>query len=389
VRFASFWQRPHFMAASLLKGGAKRVLWVDPYPTRLPRMSDFRRPTDVPKRGEQLLEGVEVVSPFALPIEPLRAGAALNRTLFGRDLLASVAAKLRGSTYAIGVGKPSPLAVDALQTLGRAPNCVGRFFDAMDEYAGFYKGVSSAAMRRWEQAVLRDCEWVQASATTLCSRISATRRGTTRLCLNGVDLEVIRRARESTQAPTARVDAPLTFGYVGTMGDWFDWGWTLNLAKIIQPRGGRIVLLGPLFSRPQRPLTANIEIRKPAAHYDALCEVAKFDVGIIPFRITPLTESVDPIKYYEYRTLGLPVLATPFGELRRKSDHALVLTADAGELDEGVAQVLALRARGPQYAPGKDWSWSERFAPLNAWLVSLERAVKHSAEGAYPACTLG
>ena len=40
-----------------------------------------------------------------------------------------------------------------------------------------------------------------------------------------------------------------------------------------------------------------------------------FDVGLIPFKKNSLTASVDPIKYYEYRALGLPVVSTAFGEM--------------------------------------------------------------------------
>ena len=43
--------------------------------------------------------------------------------------------------------------------------------------------------------------------------------------------------------------------------------------------------------------------------------MAQFDVGLIPFLKNRLTDSVDPIKYHEYRALGLPVVSTSFGEM--------------------------------------------------------------------------
>ena len=46
-----------------------------------------------------------------------------------------------------------------------------------------------------------------------------------------------------------------------------------------------------------------------------MAHMERFSVGLIPFKRTRLTDGVDPIKYYEYRAMGLPVLTTAFGEM--------------------------------------------------------------------------
>ncbi len=48
--------------------------------------------------------------------------------------------------------------------------------------------------------------------------------------------------------------------------------------------------------------------------------MAEFDVGLIPFKQNALTAAVDPIKYYEYRALALPVISTDFGEMHERGD---------------------------------------------------------------------
>jgi hypothetical protein len=104
-------------------------------------------------------------------------------------------------------------------------------------------------------------------------------------------------------------------------------------------------------------------------HALALRAMREFAVGLIPFKVDALTEGVDPIKYYEYRALGLPVVGTPFGELRRKTgDGGLFLTGASDPLSS-VRAALAHRVGDPGIA-GPDCTWSARFAPLGDWVRS-------------------
>jgi hypothetical protein len=132
-----------------------------------------------------------------------------------------------------------------------------------------------------------------------------------------------------------------------------------------------------------------VELHPPVAHDEALALAAGFDVGIVPFKDTPLTRCVDPLKYYEYRGLGLPVLATSFGELRHKNDPALLLTEPGCDFGAAIAGALALRERAAISPPLHEWSWASRFAPLQAWLSSLGRPVESGLGHGEPACTLG
>ena len=390
VRFSSFWQRPHYMAAAMLAGPVDRMLWVDPYPTRLPRVTDVRRPSDVPRCPDAGIPGVDVLSPLALPFEPIEVGRWINRHTFLRAVRNEIRSWLDGEPYAIGVGKPSPLAIDALQTLGASDRCSGRFYDAMDRYADFYRGVSNRAMAQWEEELLPLCDWVQTSSTALRSEIGA-RHEAVRMCLNGIDPNAIDKARRQARK-SARADPSrgVVFGYIGTMGAWFDWEWTFELARLlsqIDPQA-RVVLVGPMFDGPDSDVPPNVQIHEPMSHAEALRTAASFDVGIIPFKLTPLTECVDPIKYYEYRGLGLPVLATSFGELRYKSDASLILVEPGTDLAAAARRALALRAQAAIPLPLTDWSWSSRFAPLEGWLYSLGRRVESGVVDGQPACTI-
>jgi hypothetical protein len=165
VHLHSFWQRPHWMAASLLRHGVDRLLWLEPYATRLPRLSDLRRPSDRPREmGTTAPLRLDRMAVRALPIEPLLAGRAANQLLFFEDILARIERWVGGEPYVIGVGKPSPLALTALDRAAGRDNYAGSFFDAMDRYGAFHKGASREAMSDWESQLLRKVDYVQASA---------------------------------------------------------------------------------------------------------------------------------------------------------------------------------------------------------------------------------
>ncbi|MFN3786143.1 MAG: hypothetical protein ACK4RS_04820, partial [Thiothrix sp.] len=103
------------------------------------------------------------------------------------------------------------------------------------------------------------------------------------------------------------------FGYIGTMSTWFDWTWVVHLANVRQ--ADTVRLIGPIDDHYAGKLPNNIQLYPACHHSAALQAMQEFDVGLIPFKRNPVTDAVDPIKYYEYRALGLPVIATLFGEM--------------------------------------------------------------------------
>jgi hypothetical protein len=62
----------------------------------------------------------------------------------------------------------------------------------------------------------------------------------------------------------------------------------------------------------------NVHCLPPVPQHQVYQTMARFDVGLIPFANNDVTAYVDPVKYYEYRALGLPVLSTRFGEMTHR-----------------------------------------------------------------------
>ena len=156
----------------------------------------------------------------------------------------------------------------------------------------------------------------------------------------------------------------MVFGYIGTVGRWFDWEMVAALAAAFPAAEVRIG--GPVFEPSPRPLPANVRLLGACPQSAAPGHLRGFSCGIIPFRLTPLTAAVDPVKYYEYRGMGLPVLTTRFGEMasRTRADGVYTVEGHEGIADTARA-ALAHRTDAETVA---------RFRAANDWTARLEAA---------------
>ena len=351
VPWTSFAQRPHKFVEWFHARTSGEVTWVDPYPTRFPVPSDFRR-LGVQKvwENDTRPSWLKVVRPAALPIEPLPASRLVNEVIW-KSLLNDIDISARRDFAMLAIGKPSVLAVTLMKRLKEAISV----YDAMDDFPSFYSGFSRLAMWYRNKALVNQVTHVLVSSTALRQRW-CKRRPDVRLVPNGLDPRVL---------PPSRIEVVREgkiLGYVGTIGHWFDWEWVVALAK---SRPVDLVrLIGPVFAPSPIGLPENIEILPPLAHPDALWAMRDFDVGLIPFKNTELTDSVDPIKYYEYRALGLPVISTEFGEMEvRGEEDGVFLSKNKQELNGLVAQALRYRANAEttkQFIAAN--TWEARFA---------------------------
>jgi hypothetical protein len=73
---------------------------------------------------------------------------------------------------------------------------------------------------------------------------------------------------------------------------------------------------------------------------------------------------VDPIKFYEYRALSLPVISTAFGEMKLRGSEPGTFSVRPGDpLAKTVAQALALLPQDQE---------REIFINRNSWQVRFD-----------------
>jgi hypothetical protein len=295
-------------------------------------------------------------------VEPLPGGTPLNRRLLWAGVLHRSEQFAAGGDTVIGVGRPSRL---ALLALVRARHQAS-FFDAMDAFPEFYRGLSRRSMARVEAEVANGVDTVWASSSALLEKF----RG------RGQDdkLRPVFNAFDNSRfgPPAEQRPQPPVLGYTGTISDWFDWGLVIRLARAAPQC--RVRLVGPLFTAVPADLPDNVELLPACPQEQVEAYLEGFSVGLIPFRSNPLTQGVDPLKYYEYRAKGLAVITTGFGEMALRGAGDGVFRADAGsDLQALVAEALAFRPRLDELNAGRVRNdWAARFGQPGLFVPELD-----------------
>lgn len=211
-----------------------------------------------------------------------------------------------------------------------------------------------------------------AQEVVVCSAALATSKGANRsvtLVPNGVDTAaygvVHPRPADLPTGPYAL--------YVGTLHrDRLDVDLTIECARAIGGRGA-LVMIGPNALDPvdSRTLThAGVVLlgSRPAPQVPAYLQHA--DVLVVPHVVTAFTESLDPIKAYEYAAAGRPVVATPVPGFQARSN---VTVATGGPFVSAVAGSLGGNAGAPRPAAElAELDWGGR---VEAMAAVLERMV--------------
>ncbi|MEN9406208.1 MAG: hypothetical protein RLZ12_492 [Bacillota bacterium] len=132
---------------------------------------------------------------------------------------------------------------------------------------------------------------------------------------------------------------------IGYLGAWAPWVNT-QLLNILahELTGTEIFLIGAEYKRKfaKGTFPANIHFLGHKPHASLGDYLTRFNVGIIPFNLTPLTLAVNPVKVYEYFGFGLPVVTTNLPECKLMEPH-LDLASNAEEF----VRLVALRLKHP------------------------------------------
>ncbi|RMI03500.1 glycosyltransferase [Cellulomonas triticagri] len=224
-------------------------------------------------------------------------------------------------------------------------------------------------VRAAEQVLVERCAEV-----VVCSPALARTKGTDRpvtLLTNAVDVDAYR-------TPAARpADLPDEdyAVYVGTLHpDRLDVEACVQVATRLRAAGARLVLVGPplLDAMDLTRLEAAGAVvlgARPAALVPGYLQHA--GALVVPHVVDDFTDSLDPIKLYEYLAVGRPVVSTPVAGFRDQPAER-VTTASAPQLADAVLRVLDRRVPpGPGEAPAEVPRWSDRVQEMQQVLTRV------------------
>ncbi len=243
-------------------------------------------------------------------------------------------------------------------------------YDITDDWVQAARG--EREHRRLETAdatLLARCDEVVVCSVGLSRAKGATRPVT--LIPNGVDVE---RYRHPYDRPPDLPDASIAL-YAGTLHeDRLDLDLVLKTAALLAENGGRLVLLGPdsLSTRNTGRLEASpgVLLLGPRPRQDVPAYLQHADALVVPHLVDDFTDSLDPIKLYEYRAVGRPIVSTPVAGFRDFAGEPGVEVAAAESF--ATAVLLAVREPVPTGIRAQVADWSERGQAMRAVIDRLE-----------------
>jgi glycosyltransferase involved in cell wall biosynthesis len=363
------WRRNQHLVAGLLAADpALRVLFVEP---AVDHLHDLRRGA-TPTLGRRLRrlgpdDGAPAGRAWAyrptkwLP-RRLDAGGDARRA----RAVARTARRLGMADPVLWVNDPGGAAV--LEATGwRA------LYDVTDDWLhAVREPAEHERIRAAEQVLVERC-----AELVVCSPALARAKGADRpvtLVTNAVDVDGY-RTPAPRPADLPECDYAL---YVGTLHpDRLDVEACLRLATRLRVAGAQLVLVGPPLLDPL-DLTrldaagALVLGARPASLVPGYLQHA--GVLVVPHVVDDFTDSLDPIKLYEYLAVGRPIVSTPVAGFRDQPADR-VTTASPQNLADAVVRVLAEpRPAGVGAEPADVPRWSDRVREMDAVLRRVRAA---------------
>lgn len=376
------WRRNQFVCAELARRhAAMKVLFVG-----LPNDVSYQlRHGRVPERWSRESEGpaglrnIRLMRPLKLLPNSWTPSRRVNEAMFRRQI----------GRAATAIGMRDPLLWlnphSALHMAGRMGESAV-IYDITDDWTTF-----TQSPRLTRLIVEQDAELCRrADAVIVCSeRLREMKRALTdrlHLIPNGVDpghyAGVLDRA--GALPPEAAGWARPVFGYTGTVHpDRVD----VELVEALSRKlaRGSIALVGPnlLAADDVRRISSrgNVHVVGPVPYARVPEYMRAFDVCITPHRMTPFTESLNPIKLWEYLAAGKPIISTDVAGFR-DYPHLVSIARTPEEFHRAMLAALTedLGRSLARQAEARNHSWKARVDQIEAVIEGCLR--RRQARGA-------
>lgn len=367
------WRRNQFLCAGLLRRNPKmRILFVEP-PRDVSSAARLRRWDLARQAGPGPAEFAGRIRCFR-PLKLLPNGYATTRAFNEWVARRQIAAEMRA------MGIKDPLLWINAHYAGHLAGHLGEkavIYDVTDDWTELKQCAKGTALTRQQDAAL--CQ--VADTVIVCSeRLAELKRpmaAEVRLIPNGVDPDHYRNVLdgEGPLPPECEGWQWPVFGYTGTLHpDRIDLSLVEDIAKRL--RHGSIVLLGPSFLSLEQTerLRACGNVHLPGAvPYARIPDFMRgFSACIVPHLVTPFTESLNPIKLWEYLAAGKPIVSTNVAGFR---DYAEVVSI-AHSAAEFVQALERSVEESPRVAAARRemvcaHSWDARLDAVEDVLINL------------------
>ena len=352
-----------------------KVLFIESLGLRKPTVSarDLRRMARRLWRGIRPLSernGVHILSPLVVPYHGKRWIQRLNALLLRRAVGKAV--------RRIGLERPIlwgyvPQALALVELL--QPRLV--VYHCVDDIAA-HSRIDSSAFAQAEERFLARADLVIASSPPLAERLRPL-ADNVQLMPNVADTDLFATALdEGPVDPALDALARPRIVFVGAISAVkVDLELLVELAEL-RPRWS-IVLVGPVgLGDPGTDVskleqTPNVHLLGHRAPHELPVLLRGADAALIPYRLNRLTESIFPMKVYEYLAAGLPVVSTPLRSLAQVEEISFADSAE--ETAATLERLLASDGEDQRRARSRSaagHSWQARIAEIDQALAEAQ-----------------
>lgn len=238
-------------------------------------------------------------------------------------------------------------------------------YEAIDDWKEFKKvGQASWYDPAVESYILANAGLLTATAGALAKSVGKkSGRGVT-LLPNAVEQDSLSPVTTSMGLPQGTI----TIGYFGHLtSSWFDWPLVIRTAH--RNPGWMFHIIG-YGNDSTLPVPSNIILPGKVPHEELPYYAASWDVAIIPFKLTTLSEAVNPIKVYEYLQLNLPVVTRGMPHL-----NEIPYVYNTNTREEFEAEIRAAAQLKPDLEVISQFleknTWSSRVSQLHELISSI------------------
>jgi glycosyltransferase involved in cell wall biosynthesis len=365
-RWDAVWRRNQYLVDGLIRADPDlRVLFVEPAADPLHDLSARRRPQwGTRARPMGGYDRLWTMRPTKLL--PRRLDARADARL-AREIV-TTARRLRFDDPVLWVNDPSMAGL--VEMTGWLT-----LYDVTDDWlAADRPATELTRLTRNESLLLKQASEVVVCSAELVRRKSPARpvgRHPITLIPNAVDVAAFRHPRRRPDdLPAGR-----TAVYAGTLhADRFDVDIAAATARALG-RDATVVLVGPNLLRDDAVKSlrsAGVVLLGLRTPDELVGYLQHADALIVPHIVDEFTDSLDPIKLYEYQAVGRPVVSTPVAGFREADDTRMVI-ADGVSFPEAVRRAIAASEPFPAGADREVPDWSVRVDAVRDALGRLRR----------------
>lgn len=230
---------------------------------------------------------------------------------------------------------------------------------------------SNTAIKISEEKIVKKSDLIVCTSENLKRKFFKKKSKDCYFLSNGVNIDKFKNLNLRK-----KIKKDITIGFIGSIRNTIDQKLIIFLSKKFPD--DRIVFVGPVIEALQKVIQKklkNVFFLKQVRHSMIPKVLKNFDVGLLPMKVNTFTNSIFPIKLYEYLASGIPVLSTSTKTMIKFNDdnpNSVFLCKSLNDFEKRINNIkknsLPQEIRNKNILLAHKNSWKIKFMEFEALL---------------------